>query len=141
MSYYISIPLTMLVIAGQANSAAFTPSHPIRARSVIASEDVVEIKSDVPGSVQYIDDLVGQEAKVTLFPGQVILLTDIIDRAQIERNAVVTLVYSSGVLSINTEGRALQRGVIGESIRVMNVESKVTVVGTVISDGIVEVRK
>lgn len=141
MTYIKLFSVAVLVFAGQASSAAFTPTHPIRARSVITSDDVVEIDQKALGSVEYIEDLVGQEARTTLYPGRIILQSDVIDRAQIQRNTPVTLIYNSGILSIITDGRALEQGKIGDLIRVMNLESKITVVGTITGDGTVEVRK
>jgi flagella basal body P-ring formation protein FlgA len=42
-------------------------------------------------------------------------------------------------LQIVTEGRALDRGAVGERIRVMNISSRATVFGTVQEDGTIQV--
>lgn len=51
------------------------------------------------------------------------------------RNQIVTILFRSGLIEIEAEGRALARGATGDRIRVMNNSSKVTVLGEVLSDG------
>jgi flagella basal body P-ring formation protein FlgA len=47
----------------------------------------------------------------------------------------VSLVYRRGPLSILAEGRALGRGGVGDSVRVINIASRATVTGLVAPDG------
>jgi flagella basal body P-ring formation protein FlgA len=59
--------------------------------------------------------------------------------ALVERNSIVRMNYSRGPLRIVTDGRALDRAAVGETVRVMNLSSKQTVTGTVAPDGSIEV--
>ena len=59
--------------------------------------------------------------------------------ALVDRNALVRMVFVRGALAIQAEGRALDRGGVGERVRVMNLGSKQIVTGAVAPDGSVEV--
>ena len=95
----------------------------------------------MPGAVGAIEDAVGQEAKVALYPGRPILESQLGAPALVERNAVVRMSYAGGPLRIVTEGRALDRAAAGEPVRVMNLASRQTVTGTVAPDGSIEVER
>ena len=110
---------------------ASTPLLPLPRWTV--TEDVT------PGAVSDLAEIVGKEAKVTLYPGRPILIDQIGPPALIERNQQVKMSYADGPLSIMTEGRALDRGGVGETIRVMNLTSKQIVSGAVAADGSIKV--
>ncbi len=80
-------------------------------------------------------DLVGKESRSALFAGRPIRLSDVSSPAIIERNDLVPLVFKMGALSIRTEGRALERGGVGDVILVMNLSSRSTVTAKLGSDG------
>lgn len=115
------------------------PIRTIRAKEVIVASDL-EIKAiEVKGAVRNTDMLVGQEARVALYPGRPIRPGDIGPPAVVDRNDLVTLVFDHVALSITAEGRALGRGAVGERIRVMNLASRTTVEGVIRPDGQIEV--
>ncbi len=116
-----------------------TPVRAIRSQTVLAAEDLALADEAVPGAIAAIEDAVGLEAKVALYPGRPILLSQLGAPALVERNAVVRMNYVSGPLRIVTEGRALDRAAAGEAVRVMNLASRQTVTGTVEPDGTIEV--
>ena len=76
---------------------------------------------------------------MTLYAGRPITAADLGAAAVVERNQTVSLVYRTGGLSILTEGRALSRGRPGDVIKVMNLASRATVMGTIGADGSVAV--
>ncbi|MFO1144625.1 MAG: flagellar basal body P-ring formation chaperone FlgA [Amaricoccus sp.] len=133
----------VLFVAALAAGAVFaqsvTPVHAIRSQAVLRAEDLALSEGDVPGGVASIEEAVGQEAKVALYPGRPILASQLRAPALVERNAVVKMSYASGPLKIVTEGRVLDRAAVGETVRVMNLASKQTVMGVVTGDGSVEV--
>jgi flagella basal body P-ring formation protein FlgA len=55
--------------------------------------------------------------------------------ALIERNQIVQVRFAGSQLIINTEGRALERGGVGDRVKVMNLSSRTTLFGYVQSDG------
>lgn len=138
-----SAPVTVAVPAVNASTRAdgysVTVVRALRSKSVIEADDLVLTDGTSPGGLASIEEAVGMEAKVALYPGRPILLTQVGAPALVERNALVRLVYMNGPLSIVTEGRALDRAAAGEAVRVMNLQSRQTVAGTVAVDGSVEV--
>jgi flagellar basal body P-ring formation protein FlgA len=125
--------------AGAVFAQSVTPVHAIRSQTVLQADDLALDEEAVPGGVASIEAAVGQEAKVALYPGRPILMSQLSAPALVERNAVVRMSYASGSLHIVTQGRALDRAAAGEPVRVMNLASKQTVTGTVAADGSVEV--
>ena len=65
---------------------------------------------------------------------------DIGPPAIITRNQIVGLRYYANGINISTEGRALERGAVGDRIRVMNLGSRATIFGQVLNDGTIQVR-
>ncbi|KIC40292.1 flagellar basal body P-ring biosynthesis protein FlgA [Ruegeria sp. ANG-R] len=116
------------------------PTRTIRAKEVIAASDLETKAGDVAGAVRNPEMLVGQEARVALYPGRPIRPADIGPPAIVDRNDLVTLVFDRVALSITAEGRALGRGAVGERIRVMNLASRTTVTGVIRPDGQIEVK-
>ena len=64
---------------------------------------------------------------------------DIGQPAIIERNQIVTIVFSTGGLVITADGRSLGRGGVGDTLRVMNIGSRKTVSGLVLENGTIAV--
>ncbi len=116
------------------------PTRTIRAKEVIVSSDLDIKTSEVNGAVRRPEDLIGQEARVALYPGRPIRPADVGPPAVVDRNDLVTLVFDHVALSITAEGRALGRGAAGERIRVMNLASRTTVTGVIRPDGQIEVK-
>jgi flagella basal body P-ring formation protein FlgA len=117
------------------------PTRTIRAKTIISATDVT-IKQ-IPNAEGYFDvnDVIGQEARIALYAGRPILVDDIGPPALIARNQIVPMMFLSDGLMITAEGRSLQRGGIGDRIRVMNLSSRATLFGQVQADGSVRVYK
>jgi flagella basal body P-ring formation protein FlgA len=112
----------------------------IRPNQIITEMDVTFAVGDLVTGFSRLSDVIGQEARVALYQGRPILVGDIGPPAMIERNQIVGLRYSMNGISISTEGRALERGAIGDRIRVMNLGSRATLFGQILNDGTIEVR-
>lgn len=128
-----------LLAAGAVLAQSVQPVRAIRAQKVLGRDDLTLVDEAVPGAVSAIEDAVGKEAKVTLYPGRPVLLAQLGAPALVERNALVRMNYARGPLRIVTDGRALDRAGVGEPVRVMNLASRQTVTGIVAADGSVEV--
>lgn len=116
------------------------PARTIRAKEIIAAEDLMIKKIDVAGALSNPTELVGQEARITLYPGRPIRVGDVGAAAIVSRNDIVTLIFVQGSLRIATEGRSLGRGAAGETVRAMNMTSRMTVTGEILTDGSIEVQ-
>ena len=131
--------IAALITAWPCTADTLVAARTIRSQTLLSASDVVVVQNDLPGELSRPEDVVGLEARVVLYEGRPILASDVGPAAIIERNQIVTLVFSKGTLSIATEARALGRGGIGDAIRVMNLASRNTVSGTVTPDGSVVV--
>lgn len=107
----------------------------IRSQAILTAADVNLIEQSIAGSYISPDEVIGMETRVVLYAGRPIKIDDIGPPAIIERNQIVTLVYSAGVLTIAAEARALGRAGIGDRLRVMNLSSRSTVTGWVQENG------
>ncbi|MBF9035251.1 flagellar basal body P-ring formation protein FlgA [Rhodobacterales bacterium HKCCE2091] len=111
----------------------------IRSQQVIGPADIALADGNVPGALTRIDDAIGLEARINIYPGRPVRAGDLQEPALVERNEIVTLRYSAGGLVIMTEGRSLDRAGIGELIRVQNLASRTAVTGRVLGPGLVSV--
>jgi flagellar basal body P-ring formation protein FlgA len=92
----------------------------LRTGTVLHSSDlVVEGENKAP-----LDLFVGMELKRSVYAGAVLKPTDVGAPTAIQRNAIVTLEFVRGPLMITTEGRSLDAGAVGETVRIMNLNSK-----------------
>jgi len=134
--------LALLVLLGNSPVCAevIVPARTIRAQEIISAEDLVRKSADISGALSDPLEIVGQEAHVVLYAGRPIRPGDIGPPAAVSRNDMITLIFSKGPLRIATEGRALGRGAVGETVRAMNMASRLTVTGTVLANGTIEVQ-
>ncbi len=135
----LGIFLASLLPTLPATSQTVVATHTIRPQSILTAADVELIEQSVAGAYIAIDEVTGMEARVVLYPGRPIRIDDIGPPALVERNQIVTLIYSVGSLVIATEARALGRAGVGDRLRVMNLSSRSTVSGWVQADGSVSV--
>ena len=129
------------LLTGPAVADTVVASRSIRAHAIITETDVVLSASEMPNGYTRIGDVVGQEARVVLYAGQPILLDDIGPPAIVTRNQIVRVQFEGVGLNITTEGRALERGAVGDRVRIMNLSSRATVFGHVQQDGSVQVHR
>lgn len=131
--------LLAVLFAAPVAAESVVPTRTIRANAIIQATDVGLKNSENPSGFSRLQEVIGQEARVALYPGRPINIGDIGPPAVITRNQIVRLHFSGGGLRITTEGRALERGAIGDRVRVMNLSSRATLFGQVQQDGTVKV--
>lgn len=131
--FFVSCALVLMALPLLAETVV--PSRTIRSQSIIYQDDLAMQTGSIPGTVSDPAKIIGLEARITLYAGRPIRLGDVGPAALVERNAIVPILYVNGGLRLSSEGRALARGAIGDRIRVMNLSSRTTVVGTIQSDG------
>lgn len=125
--------------AGQAEPRVVVAARAIRSRSVIGPGDVSVAPGSAPGAATDPEEVIGMEARVTLYAGRPIRPADLAPPALVERNQLVSLAYVRGAVRISADGRALDRAGLGERVRVMNLDSRISVTGRVVGPGAVEV--
>jgi flagella basal body P-ring formation protein FlgA len=135
----VKIALIFALIGLPALAESLTATRIIRAQTILTQDDLALIAVEVPRALRFVDEAIGLETRVTLYPGRPIRLDDLGPPALIDRNQVVTLIYSVGGVGITTAGRALARGGLGDLIRVMNLSSRTVLAGRVGHDSAVYV--
>ena len=120
---------------------AITVEHPVEHGEVLKASDlVVERRPKADGPV--ITDMrmaIGLAARHQLRPGQPLHDADLTKPAVVQRNDTVTLIYEAPGLTLTLRGQAQDAGALGDTISVINSQSKRTVQGVVTGPGRVTV--
>lgn len=127
--------LMAIVFPAPALAEMIVAARTIRAHAVISAQDLAIKRGDVAGVAVDPSEVMGLEARVTLYAGRPVRLTDVGPPAVIDRNEIVPLIFEQNGLRITTEGRSMSRAGAGEQVRVMNLSSRTTVTGRVEPDG------
>ena len=85
------------------------------------------------------EDVLGMMATRTLLPGRSIPISALSPPRLVRAGAAVKMIYIDGPLTIMAAGSALQDGAVGQTVKVRNDDSGVTVSGRVRGDGSVVV--
>ncbi|SMX32239.1 flagellar basal body P-ring formation chaperone FlgA [Maliponia aquimaris] len=133
--------LALALLPTAALSESVVATRTIRPQEIISADAVRLDPTQVNGAYATLDAVVGQEARVAIYPGRVVLRGSVGEPALVDRNQAVELIYEVGGLTIRAEGRALARGAVGERIRVMNSDSRTVLFGTVASNGSIMVSR
>lgn len=133
--------LIFLLLATVTSADTVTPTRTLRPGTLITAADLTMRSGTQPGTFDRISDVLGQEARMALYAGRPIPFEAIGAPAIVNRNQIVPLFFLAGGLSISTEGRALERGGIGDRVRVMNLSSRATLFGFVQEDGSIKVTR
>lgn len=110
-------------------SADVVAAKTLRKGKVLNASD---LNATAPKSEALKDSLIGSEIKRSVYVGRLVNIGDVGPITVVYRNDIVNLVFSSKGLGIRTEARALASGGVGETIQVMNMDTRVTVTARVI---------
>lgn len=133
--------LLFLLLAGPAMAESLSLLRGLRAGEIVGAGDLVRGEDTYQGAISDPAEAVGKEVVRNLYPGQPIYPIDLQEQRLVQRNQLVTISFHRRGLSIVTEGRALDEGAAGDTVRVMNSGSRQTVTGTVLVDGTVSVKR
>lgn len=123
-----------------ATAATVVATRTLAAGTVIAPDDVT-----LDGTILSATDaaaaeaVIGRQVRIAIYEGRAVEAGNLTSPTLVERNALVTVTYTSAGLSISTEGRALGRGGAGDSIRVLNIASRATITALINPDGTLSV--
>ncbi|MEM1386038.1 MAG: flagellar basal body P-ring formation chaperone FlgA [Pseudomonadota bacterium] len=138
----IRLFLASLIIANSfapAFSDIVIAERNIPAWSVITASDLKMAPGDDPYAASDLIEVVGMQTNTVIFRDQPVLLRQISSPILVERNQIVVVIFERGALRIESAGRALTRGSLGDVVRFINVDSKKVVSGIVQSDGTISV--
>lgn len=118
-------------------------SHSLPVGTVISEADLkwVHIEEDRVSDdiVAKADQLIGMETRRALSEDERIRTRDISQPRLVTRGGLVTIKVETPLMLITAQGRAMQDGAKGETVRVVNTQSNRTIEGIVESTGIVRV--
>lgn len=107
----------------------------LRNGDVIGQTDIsmITVKADSIHDNMIIrrSDLIGFTPRRSVQEGKPIKMVDLIKPEAVERGSLVTMIFKSGTLQLTAEGKALQNGAEGDTIRVINTASNKTVQGLI----------
>ena len=75
--------------------------------------------------------IVGMVAHQPLKSGQMVSSNDIERQLAVAKGALVTMVLNAGTLNLTAQGRAVEQGSVGDTIRITNTHSNMTVEGKI----------
>lgn len=136
----LALSLLLCGFPALAEAGSVIAARTLRAQTVITESDLALAEDEVPGALTDPTAAIGLETRRAIYPQQPISAGDLVPPAVVERNQMVPMAYQDGSLSITTEGRALDRGAVGDTIRVMNITSKVTLFAMIGADGVAYVQ-
>lgn len=121
------------------------PARRMMPDEIVAAADLTAI--DLPlariGTFAVTDPaaLIGQQVRRVLAQGRPVMVQSVMQPLVIDRGDKVSIRYDDGLLSLAAPGRALDDAHRGQDVRVVNLVSNTTLVGTASGEGIVEVRR
>lgn len=129
------LAVLLVAIPAIASAESLVAARTIRSQAILTAADLSVVSAHLPGAMADPANAIGMESRVVLYAGRPIRASDIGPPAVVGRNEIVLVHYRNGPLNITMEGRTLGRAGIGDRVRIMNLESRSTVTGTVNSDG------
>jgi flagella basal body P-ring formation protein FlgA len=106
---------------------------------VISASDMIwtEVPTErlAQNVVTQMDALVGLAPRRDLREGAPILSGDVKKPVVVQKNTLVAMVVRTPGMTLTAQGRALEDGVQGQSIRVLNTQTKRTIQASVVSPG------
>lgn len=138
----VASPLATTAKASTLRDVPVMGQH-MRAGELIRDEDIIYRSMDIsrlPGTL-ILDrkQLIGREAARTLSQGIPIRSDYVRTPPATRRGSEVTLRFQARGMLLETSGRALEDGKVGDTIRVMNNHSSTVISGTVLESGLVAV--
>ena len=141
------LTLALSVLAPQLATAqqkfAVVPTATIFPGEVISRGRLTEVAvtnpNIAPGYSENMTEVIGKVSKRTLVAGRTIQIGDLRDPYAVQRGATVRITYSKGGMNLSASGTAIEDAMTGETVRVRNRDTGVTISGTAMTDGTVEV--
>jgi len=134
----ISLTSYLRVMADVVHSSRDVPSG-----AILGEDDLEMSKVDLvmlrPGAYSTKSELIGKQVIRALSRGDLITHSTVADIPDIKAGDVVSIVVQGNGYQLSATGKALEKGYEGESIRVLNVNSKKILDAIVVDSGTVEV--
>ena len=109
---------------------------------IIRQDDIVAqpVPRPLPEALYSDRTIIGQQIKRRVSADRPLTEPDVGPRMAVLASAPVTVVWASGTLHMEMQGRAEESGAVGDEIRVLNTSSGQTIRSVVTGEGMAEVR-
>jgi flagella basal body P-ring formation protein FlgA len=120
---------------------AVAVDHPVENGQVLKASDLTILRrpKTEDAAITDVNAVIGFAARHQLRPGQPIRSPDLMKPEVVQRNDSVTIVYQAPGITLTLRGQAKESGALGDTISVLNMESKRAVQGTISAPGRVTV--
>jgi flagella basal body P-ring formation protein FlgA len=109
--------------------------HTVSPGDTIQADDVEWTSSRVDqlamNAVTDEQQMIGRIARRPLRQGQILRMTDLINEPTMHKNDLITIAVQTTDMSLTVRGKALEDGAVGQTIRVMNVNTNKQLMGVV----------
>ena len=125
-----------------ATVGAVEVNRPVERGEVLQASDLTAVqrpRAQGIGGVADIGAAAGLAARHQLRPGRPLVAADLMKPEIIQRNETITLVYEAPGLMLTLRGQAQDAGALGDTISVLNVQTKRVVQGVIAGPGRVNV--
>ncbi len=137
--------MTRLPVSGRTVTLVEVPvlNRRFATGEIIRKDDIdwVVLRGD-QASRQGISDaerLIGQEVRRVLNAGQQVRASDLRTPLAVTKNAVVTMMLQTPRMQLTSKGKALEDGSVGDTVRIMNTQSKTVIEGVITSMNTVQI--
>ncbi|MGB6231610.1 MAG: flagellar basal body P-ring formation chaperone FlgA [Litorimonas sp.] len=128
---FLALAALTLLAAPSALAADVTTTRALQRGMVLDADDL--------SGDYHEDDFIGMELVRSVRAGAPLTVRNVRAPRLVKRNETVTLVFRRGPLVMETIGRSLGEGGLGERVSVMNTSSRQRVMGRITAEGTVEV--
>ena len=108
----------------------------VQTGEIIRADDVTQVEAREDNlrrdALVDVERVVGKSARRSLRPGEMLRDSDVRAPVLVARNGLVTVLLRIGSMSLTAQGRSLDEGARGETVRVVNVQSKRTIEAQVV---------
>ena len=122
---------------------AWVPAKDIARDEVLQEDDLQEIKVRATrlkgGAFSSKEDIIGKQAAKALKAGKLMEKSDLQDEIVVKKGQTVTAVYAKKGLQITSKMQALDNAAKGQAVKLLNLNSKKEIIGTVKEAGLVEI--
>jgi flagella basal body P-ring formation protein FlgA len=136
---------TRLPVSGRAIAMVEVPvlNRRFATGEIIRKDDIdwIVLRSDqaTRQGISDADRLVGQEVRRGLNAGQQVRASDLRTPLAVVKNAVVTMMLQTPRMQLTSKGKAMEDGSLGDTVRIMNTQSKTVVEGVITSMNTVQI--
>lgn len=111
----------------------------------LISKDEIQLQRVNTSSISqnYVEDaanVLGMELKRSLTSGSIVKLSDIREPDLVRKGESVEVTYRGGSITVSSAGTALSNGHMGQSIKILNTQSRRIIDARVVGHGLTEVR-